>query len=253
MAGRRGGARRISGAEHVDPGVAQRTGATTYYVEVFPGRARRSAGAQPILSLLPCPAASTVDRLRAARGRADGAGRNRESRTARRSIASTGRTLTTAEKMSLGDGRFDVGPPGRGRARAQPRATRAFDMERAAREAGTIVSAVMFGAIAAAACCRSTATRVEAAIRARDARRRREPRGLRADCAATARTARVRSRASRHRRHAECRDCAPSTAFPPPARESSRSDRAARRVPGRAYAELYSQRLARMLAAEASR
>ncbi|MGA1575653.1 MAG: hypothetical protein ACO34D_06230, partial [Burkholderiaceae bacterium] len=37
------------------PGVAQRTGATVYYVELFPAAAARQAGAQPVLALMPLP------------------------------------------------------------------------------------------------------------------------------------------------------------------------------------------------------
>ena len=37
------------------PGVAQRTGATTYYLEVFPQKLAELKGAQPILALTPTP------------------------------------------------------------------------------------------------------------------------------------------------------------------------------------------------------
>src|SRR5262245_28532889 len=37
------------------PGVAQRTGATIYYVELFPKLAAKSAGHEPVLSLVPMP------------------------------------------------------------------------------------------------------------------------------------------------------------------------------------------------------
>src|SRR5674476_802384 len=35
------------------PGVAQRTGATTYYIEIFPVRARELGGKRPVLALTP--------------------------------------------------------------------------------------------------------------------------------------------------------------------------------------------------------
>ena len=63
-------------------------------------------------------------------------------------VTSTARTLTTAEKMPLGDGRFDSALLLEV-ARRHSREVVAFDMARAAREAGTVVSAVMFGAVAA--------------------------------------------------------------------------------------------------------
>src|SRR5450759_3304348 len=37
------------------PGVAQRTGSTIYYVELFPGEAARAAGKDPVLALMPVP------------------------------------------------------------------------------------------------------------------------------------------------------------------------------------------------------
>ena len=129
------------------PGVAQRTGATTYYVEVFPETLASLGGRRPVLSLLPVPGridlAIASELLEAAR--IVGNGMVSADRTLL--VAATGRTLTTAEKMSLGDGRvdsdrlLDV-------ARAQSARLVAFDMEAAARDAGTIVSAVMLGAIA---------------------------------------------------------------------------------------------------------
>src|SRR6185503_10335162 len=62
-------------------------------------------------------------------------------------IASTSRTLTTAEKMAPGDGRFDSDRL-LAAARAHSRRLCAFDMDEAARAAGTVVSSVMLGAIA---------------------------------------------------------------------------------------------------------
>lgn len=130
------------------PGVAQRTGATTYYIEVFPVPRASLAGREPVLSLLPVPGA--IDVLVASElleaGRMVQAGFVDPARTTL--VSSTSRTLTTAEKMSLGDGRYatdrlvEV-------ARAQSRRYAGFDMDAAARESGTVVSAVMLGAIAA--------------------------------------------------------------------------------------------------------
>jgi len=129
------------------PGVAQRTGATTYYVEVFPETVESLGGRRPVLSLLPVPGridlAIASELLEA--GRIVASGMVSPDRTLL--VASTSRTLTTAEKMSLGDGRFD---PDRlfDVARAQSAKLVAFDMEAAARDAGTVVSAVMMGAVA---------------------------------------------------------------------------------------------------------
>src|SRR5450756_930116 len=38
------------------PGVAQRTGATTYYVELYPARAAELGGRRPVMTLAPAPA-----------------------------------------------------------------------------------------------------------------------------------------------------------------------------------------------------
>ncbi|MCC6195008.1 MAG: indolepyruvate oxidoreductase subunit beta family protein [Burkholderiales bacterium] len=130
------------------PGVAQRTGATTYYVEIFPVPVAKLGGRAPVLSLYPVPGA--VDLVVASElletGRIVAAGMASRERTT--VVTSTSRTLTTAEKMVMGDGRFDsqrlleV-------ARKHSRALAAFDMNAAAARANTVVSAVMFGAVAA--------------------------------------------------------------------------------------------------------
>ncbi|MEP7207572.1 MAG: indolepyruvate oxidoreductase subunit beta family protein [Casimicrobiaceae bacterium] len=129
------------------PGVAQRTGATTYYIEVFPIAIDALGGRRPVLGLYPVPGA--IDLVVASElleaGRVLQAGM--VSADCTHLVTSTSRTLTTAEKMSLGDGRFssdrlvEV-------ARTHSRRLTAFDMDATAREAGTVVSAVMLGAIA---------------------------------------------------------------------------------------------------------
>ena len=89
------------------PGVAQRTGATTYYVEIFPESEAALGGRRPILSLLPVPGCIDLvvasELLEAARSVQ--AGFVSPDRTVL--VSSTSRTLTTSEKLSLGDGRFD--------------------------------------------------------------------------------------------------------------------------------------------------
>lgn len=132
------------------PGVAQRTGATTYYVEIFPEAASALGDRRPVLGLYPIPGA--VDLLVASElleaGRMLQAGMVSPDRTIL--VTSTSRTLTTAEKMALGDGRFSSERLLEA-ARAQSRTLVAFDMEATARRAGTAVSAVMLGTIAGSA------------------------------------------------------------------------------------------------------
>jgi indolepyruvate ferredoxin oxidoreductase beta subunit len=145
------------------PGVAQRTGATTYYIEIFPTPTTALAGRAPVLSLLPVPGCIDVliasELLEAARmvqnGMAD------PERTTL--MTSSSRTLTTTEKMSLGDGRFESDRL-LAVARAASRRFVAFDMDEAARESGTVVSAVMFGAVAASGVLPFGSDACEAAI-----------------------------------------------------------------------------------------
>ncbi len=86
------------------PGVAQRTGATTYYIEIVPA----SGASRPILSLNPAP--GQVDVVVASElletGRAIQSGYVTPDRTFL--IGSTHRMFTVAEKSAMSDGRFDV-------------------------------------------------------------------------------------------------------------------------------------------------
>lgn len=129
------------------PGVAQRTGATTYYVEIFPVRERDLDGRVPVLSLLPVPGGIDLvvasELLEAARVMQAGFV-DRERTTL---VTSNTRTLTTTEKLPLGDGRYDSGRLLEVAA-ANARRMVSFDMDAEASAAGTVVSAVMFGAIA---------------------------------------------------------------------------------------------------------
>jgi indolepyruvate ferredoxin oxidoreductase beta subunit len=129
------------------PGVAQRTGATTYYLEVFPQPFRELGGKHPIFSLNPVPGA--LDGLISSElletTRQVGLGLPSRERTL--VITSSARTLTTQERMQMKDGRTDS-------ARlldvikAMSREHHVFDMGAMAQQSGTIVSAVMLGAVA---------------------------------------------------------------------------------------------------------
>jgi indolepyruvate ferredoxin oxidoreductase beta subunit len=144
------------------PGVAQRTGATTYYIEIYPEPVRALAGRVPVLSLLPVPGCVDLlvasELLEAARTVQNGMASPDRTTV----VTSVSRTLTTAEKMALGDGRFDSGRL-LAVARQNSRKLIALDMEAMAR--GTVVSAVMFGAIAASGLMPFTREQFEAVIR----------------------------------------------------------------------------------------
>jgi indolepyruvate ferredoxin oxidoreductase beta subunit len=129
------------------PGVAQRTGATTYYIELFPRPLAQLAGRKPVFSLNPVPGAldALVSSELLETTRQIGAGMASPDRTM--VITSSERTFTTQERMQLGDGRADSAPWLRV-VREFSREQHVFDMGAMAREAGTVVSAVMLGAIA---------------------------------------------------------------------------------------------------------
>jgi indolepyruvate ferredoxin oxidoreductase beta subunit len=129
------------------PGVAQRTGATTYYLEIFPAEKSRLDGREPVLSLTPSP--GNVDVMVASElveaGRAMLNGYVSPERTTL--IASTHRIYATVEKMQMGDGRFDsdkVIAAGKQLAKRPV----LFDMRKLAQDNGTVINAVLFGAMA---------------------------------------------------------------------------------------------------------
>jgi len=146
------------------PGVAQRTGATTYYVELFPAKREALGPRRPVLALTPSP--GNVDVMVASElveaGRAMQAGFVSPDRTTL--VASTHRIYTVAEKMAMGDGRAD---PDRVVKAAGELAKRAilFDMADATARAGTVISAVMYGAIAGAGVLPLSRAEFEDAIR----------------------------------------------------------------------------------------
>jgi indolepyruvate ferredoxin oxidoreductase beta subunit len=129
------------------PGVAQRTGATTYYIEVFPVPLPELQGRKPVFSLNPVPGAldAIVSSELLETVRQLGNGMASADRTL--VITSSSRALTTLERMQPGDGRVG-GDELAGVVRRFSRAHRIFDMNAAATQSGTIVSAVMLGAIA---------------------------------------------------------------------------------------------------------
>src|SRR3569832_2793043 len=86
------------------PGVAQRTGATIYYLEFFPRAAARQAGRAPILALMPVPGdvGCVIASELAEAGRAIQRGLVTPDRTTL--IASTHRSYAVAEEQTPGDG-----------------------------------------------------------------------------------------------------------------------------------------------------
>ena len=185
------------------PGVAQRTGATTYYLEIGSrdtghdagredgnGSADFSAGAgsgptavrdrpgsggpvrgegpdsdsgAPVMALLPTP--GNVDLLVASElleaGRAAQTGMITPDRTT--VIASTHRTFAIAEKSAMGDGRFNDERIRRA-VRELSRRHVLTDLGKVAERAGTVLSSVLLGAVAASGALPIPGDRLRAAI-----------------------------------------------------------------------------------------
>jgi NAD-dependent dihydropyrimidine dehydrogenase PreA subunit len=89
------------------PGVAQRTGATTYYIEVLPTPLSQLQGKTPVFSLNPVPGAldALVSSGLLETARQISLGLVSPERT--RVFSSSARALTTLERMPMGDGRLD--------------------------------------------------------------------------------------------------------------------------------------------------
>ncbi|MDA1310021.1 MAG: indolepyruvate oxidoreductase subunit beta family protein [Proteobacteria bacterium] len=140
-------------------GVAQRTGATIYYVEMLP-----DTGRDPVFSL--SPAAGDVDIVIAAElmeaGRAVLRGFVTPDRTVL--IASSHRILAVSEKIVPGDGSRDAAEVLNGAREAAKRLV-AFDMERPALAAQSMISASLFGALSGSGALPFTKESFEEVIR----------------------------------------------------------------------------------------
>ena len=174
------------------PGVAQRTGATTYYLEIGPQPGRDGAaadggddldatpdsdealpgGSPPgsdaesggrVMALLPTP--GNVDLLVASElleaGRAAQNGMITPDRTT--VIASTHRMFAIAEKSAMGDGRFNDERVRRA-VRELSRRHVLTDLGKVAEQAGTVLSSVLLGAIAGSGALPISRDRLRGAI-----------------------------------------------------------------------------------------
>ena len=130
------------------PGVAQRTGATTYYLEIFPTPISELGGRWPVFGLNPLP--GRLDLLVSSElletARQISLGLCSPDRTLL--ISASNRALTTHEKMQMGDGRMDDAVLLQ-LLQQHSHASHVLDMVALTRQAGTVVSAVMLGCIAA--------------------------------------------------------------------------------------------------------
>jgi indolepyruvate ferredoxin oxidoreductase beta subunit len=145
--------------------VAQRTGATTYYIELLPVPGRDLGGRRPVLALT--PGIGDIDMVVASElmeaSRALAGGFVTPDRTMM--IASTSRFYTMNEKIAMADGRYD-----------QERLLKAIgehaqsalllDLEAMAKQSGAMINAVLLGMIAASGRLPIPVEAFEAAIRA---------------------------------------------------------------------------------------
>lgn len=148
------------------PGVAQRTGSTIYYLELFPeSGGDRPIDREPVLALMPAP--GDVDIVIASElmeaGRAILRGFVSKERTTL--IGSTHRIYAISEKSAMGNG---LKSSDRIIAAAHERAHRyiGFDMEAATVATGSVISSVMFGALAGSGAVPFARSQFEDAIRA---------------------------------------------------------------------------------------
>lgn len=129
------------------PGVAQRTGATTYYVEIFPATHQELDGKMPVMAMYATP--GNMDIVIASElmeaGRLIESGMVTPDRTTL--IASTHRVYSIVEKSAMGDGLYDGSNIVEA---AQNLAQRPilFDMAALAQEHGTVLNAIVLGIVA---------------------------------------------------------------------------------------------------------
>jgi indolepyruvate ferredoxin oxidoreductase beta subunit len=233
------------------PGVAQRTGATTYYIEVFPVPAASHGGRMPVFGL--SPVAGALDALVSSElletTRQVGLGFVSKDRTL--VISARDRTLTTAEKMAPADGRVAIEQLTEV-LQTHSRTIHLLDMQALAQRTGTVVSAVMLGAIAGSGLLPIGRADYEAAIRASGKGVDASLRGFAAafeTIAAAVVQVQIARPADVPANHAAPRseqDEWPATVQPFATLGLART----REYQGRDYAELYRRRLARIVQAE---
>jgi indolepyruvate ferredoxin oxidoreductase beta subunit len=147
------------------PGVAQRTGATIYYLEFLPQLSAIRAGRDPVMALMPVP--GDVDCVLASElaeaGRAIQRGLVTREKTTL--IASSHRSYAISEKSAMGDGTSDAAQLIE-LARSQSKRLISFDMDAIAEHHHSVVSSVMLGALSGSSILPFSKSAFEAAIKA---------------------------------------------------------------------------------------
>lgn len=129
------------------PGVAQRTGATIYYIEIFPLSIESLGNKRPVMALY--PGVGDIDIMVASEiieaGRAISNGFVTPDRT--HLIASTHRIYAIGERSDMGDGRYDLKSLNEAAA-SRAKKTYLADLREVARQNGVSLNAVLFGVLA---------------------------------------------------------------------------------------------------------
>lgn len=128
-------------------GVAQRTGATIYAIELFPEKLIEKEDREPVLSLM--PVAGDVDICLASELMEAGRAVNRGIVTPDKTtlIASDHRVYAISEKEQMSDGRMESGAVKKAIKKASKKLV-LFDMEQAVQASSSVISSVLFGALA---------------------------------------------------------------------------------------------------------
>ena len=144
------------------PGVAQRTGATIYYLEMFP-LDQLPPGRQPVMALSPFPGA--VDLVVASELMEAGRALQRQLVHPERTtlIASTHRVYSMTERTALADGRVDASRLLEG-AQQAARQFIGADFAELAEASGSPIGAALYGAVAASGRLPFTRAQYEATI-----------------------------------------------------------------------------------------
>ncbi|MBV7483472.1 indolepyruvate oxidoreductase subunit beta family protein [Bordetella sp. BOR01] len=146
------------------PGVAQRTGATNYYLEILPVPHAALQGRAPVFSLVPCPGDVSIvaasELVEAGRMLQNGYVNPQKTVLA----ASTHREFAVSEKVAMGDGRYQDGRVLEAAAALSKQAI-LFDMATLAARHRTVINTVLFGAMAGSGALPFSREACEQAIR----------------------------------------------------------------------------------------
>jgi indolepyruvate ferredoxin oxidoreductase beta subunit len=237
------------------PGVAQRTGATTYYMEVFPIPIAELGDKRPVLAIY--PGVGDVDIMIASEfiesGRAISNGFITPDRTVL--IASTHRVYSIGERSDMGDGRYDTDTLHEVISKRTKQALLA-NLKQVSQESGVSLNAVLLGILAASDLLPIPRESYEEAIRSGAIAVEANLKGLEVGLAYefTADTARMPIEQENKRSAAPAPDNLETrvgTEFPASAQEVlCEGVRRLTEYQGRAYATTYLNRLAAVRAAE---